>query len=176
MMRASKSRKIRLRPVSSHQNAIARVGPLFKRVLVAIDGSKSALRAIEVAAKLAKRNGAELLVVCVIPRPTYVFSSGHGGGAPPINLGQYYMYAHQEAEKWLNDAVSLAKDQDIEARGRVLKNAPSVVQAIADYADDQGVDLIVVGRRGVSGLRRLLIGSVSSGVVSHARSSVLVVK
>jgi nucleotide-binding universal stress UspA family protein len=175
-MRDSKNRRIRLRPVSSHHHATASDRPLFKRVLVAIDGSKSALRATEVAAKLAKRNGAELFVVCVIPRPTYAFSPAHGGGAPPINLGQYYMYAHQEAEKWLSDAVSLAKDQGIKARGRVLKNASSVVQAIADYAADQGVDLIAVGRRGVSGFKRLLIGSVSSGVVSHARSSVLVVK
>jgi len=176
MMRASKSRKIRLRPVSSHHNAIATVGPLFKRVLVAIDGSKSALRAAKVAAKLAQRNDSELLVVCVVQRPTYVFSPAHGVGAPSITLGDYYVYANKEAEKWVDDAVSLAEGHGVKAKGRVLKNAPSIVQALTEYAADQEVDLIVVGRRGVSGFKRLLVGSVSSGVVSHARSSVLVVK
>jgi nucleotide-binding universal stress UspA family protein len=86
------------------------------------------------------------------------------------------MYANKEAEKWVDDAVSLAEGQDVKATGHVLKNARSVVQAIIEYAADQEVDLIVVGRRGMSGFKRLLVGSVSGGIVSHAHASVLVVK
>ena len=61
-------------------------------------------------------------------------------------------------------------------RGEIIENVPSVVQAITDYASEWKVDLIVLGTRGLSGFRKLLLGSVSNGVLSHASCSVLVVR
>jgi len=52
----------------------------------------------------------------------------------------------------------------------------SVVDAIVQFAEKEKVELIVVGTRGLSGLKKLILGSVSSGVVSQAPCSVLVVK
>jgi len=57
-----------------------------------------------------------------------------------------------------------------------LENAPSIVQAITDYASQEKVDLIVVGTKGLSGFKKLLIGSVSSGLFSHANQPVLVTR
>lgn len=48
--------------------------------------------------------------------------------------------------------------------------------SILDYAENQNVDLIVVGTRGNSGIKRLLLGSVASRVVTHASSNVFIVK
>jgi nucleotide-binding universal stress UspA family protein len=148
-------------------------GPLFTRILVTVDGSKSAAKAAKLAVKLAKLNAAELVVVSVVPKLTYFFASVTEVGRPPV--GDYYTYATKDAEKWIDQAVSLAKRQGIEARGRVLK-ASSIVQSITDYAKDKEVDLIVLGTRGSGGFKRLLLGSVSNGVVAHAHCPVIVVR
>jgi nucleotide-binding universal stress UspA family protein len=50
------------------------------------------------------------------------------------------------------------------------------VYAITNYADEKHVDLIVVGSRGMGGFKRMLLGSVSSGILNHAHCSVLVVR
>jgi nucleotide-binding universal stress UspA family protein len=148
---------------------------LFAKILVAVDGSKKSNRAAKVAVKLAERNAAELLVISVIPRPSYLFAPVSGAGIPPMRLGDYYSYAIKDAEKWVNEAVTLAKNRGVATRGRVLKSA-SIVQSITDYAQDQEVDLIVLGTRGLGGFNKLLLGSVSNGVIAHARCSVLVVR
>jgi nucleotide-binding universal stress UspA family protein len=63
----------------------------------------------------------------------------------------------------------------VSVRARVLRGT-SIVKEVTDYAAGEGVDLIVVGRKGASGFKRLLLGSVSNGVVNHAPSTVLVVQ
>jgi nucleotide-binding universal stress UspA family protein len=58
----------------------------------------------------------------------------------------------------------------------VIDSSISVVAAIVDYADRDGVDLIVIGTRGRSGISKMLFGSVASGVVTYAACPILVVK
>jgi nucleotide-binding universal stress UspA family protein len=81
----------------------------------------------------------------------------------------------QEMPRNASMKESLAKARRVVATGRVLRSS-SAVQSITDYAKIQDVDLIVLGTRGLGGLNRLLLGSVSNGVVTHARCSVLVVR
>ena len=52
----------------------------------------------------------------------------------------------------------------------------SIVGAIVDYAERENIDLIVVGSRGLSGFKKLLLGSIASGVVTYAHCPVMVVK
>jgi nucleotide-binding universal stress UspA family protein len=148
---------------------------LFAKILVAVDGSRNAHRAAKVAVKFSMRNGAELFVVSVIPRPSYLFAPVSGAVVPPMGLGDYYTYATKDAVKWVDEVISLAKSGGVVARGRVLRSA-SIVQSITDYAEDEEVDLIVLGTRGMGGFNRLLLGSVSNGVVIHAHCAVLVVR
>ena len=61
-------------------------------------------------------------------------------------------------------------------RREVIVNPGSLVGAIVDYAEHEGVDLIVMGTRGRSGFKRVLLGSTASGVVTYAHCPVLVVK
>ncbi len=163
-------------PMQSDARRNARISNgLFAKILVAVDGSKNAHRAAKIAVKLSARNGAELLVISVVPRPSYLFAPVSGVGVPPMGLGDYYTYATNDAVEWVNEAISLAKDRGVVATGRVLKSA-SVVQSITDYAEDEKVDLIVLGTRGMGGFSRLLLGSVSNGVIIHAHCAVLVVR
>jgi nucleotide-binding universal stress UspA family protein len=151
-------------------------GPLFTRILVAVDGSKRAARAAKLAVKLAKRDRAKIMVVTVLVKPVNVYAFAPEVGYPP--MGYYhtsYYYPIKEAEAWVDQAVSLAKAQGVEAKGHVLKSF-SIVESITNYARDQAVDLIVLGTRGSGGFERLLLGSVSNAVVSHAQCPVMVVR
>jgi nucleotide-binding universal stress UspA family protein len=149
---------------------------VFRRILVAIDGSESSFRAAKYAVRLAKHNEAELIVISVIQTPTRPFMRTRieRPSVPPLQ--RYYAYALKNAEQWIDKVVSSARSLGVNVRTRVLKSATSIVKAITDYAASADVDLIVVGRKGAGGFKRLLLGSVSNGVVNHAASSVLVVR
>jgi nucleotide-binding universal stress UspA family protein len=167
------SRVIRLKP------GLRASEKVFRRILIAVDGSESSSRAAKTAVRLAKRNEAELIVVSVVPRPTYAFRPIPTSGSPTlptIGLPDYYAYASRAAERWADEVVLLAKRQDVKVTKRVFKGAASVVETITNYSAAQKVDLIVLGTKGSGGFKRLLLGSVSSGVVNHAASSVLVVR
>jgi nucleotide-binding universal stress UspA family protein len=144
-------------------------------MLVAIDGSDSSFRAAKYAVRLAKRYETELIVVSVVQKPArpIIGTPRERPIAPALDL--YYQYATNRAEYWISRVVTLARSVGVDVNTRVLRGS-SVVKAITDYAASQQVDLIVVGRKGTGGFKRLLLGSVSNGVVNHAASTVLVAR
>ncbi len=148
---------------------------LFERILIAVDGSKSAVRAAKTAIELAKLEGAHLLVISVL-RPLYDLVPVTGFGPAPTTIDRFYDRAAERAQECVDDVLSLARARGVRARGQVLKGTRSVTQSIVDYADNHRVNLTVIGRKGSSGFKRLLIGSLSSGVVSRSSHSVLVVR
>jgi nucleotide-binding universal stress UspA family protein len=149
----------------------------FTRILVAVDGSEDSKRAAETALKLASQNGAELEVLHVVPRLTYGFAPVLMGAAiPPTGYSAIYVEAHKEAEKYVGDVMSEAQGRGIKVNGEILEDFSSIVQAITNYAAEKKVDLIVVGTKGRGGFEKLVVGSVSSGVVAHAHCPVIVVK
>jgi nucleotide-binding universal stress UspA family protein len=90
----------------------------------------------------------------------------------------------REAKKWLEEVErsvldNLKRTEDTKAkyRSEILEDPFSKVEnAIIKYAENENVDLVVMGSRGRSGLRRTLLGSVASAVLSYARCPVLVVR
>ena len=147
----------------------------FKRLLVAVDGSDYAKKAIKVAVTLCKAVNAELVAFHAIPVPRYSFTA-EAGGMYPFPLNQYFASARKEAQGLVDDAVALAKNSGVQATGLVADPTYSIVEAIVQAAISHDIDLIVLGSRGLSGFKKLLIGSVSSAVVNHAHCSVLVVR
>ena len=147
----------------------------FKRILVAIDGSASSFKAAKYAVNLAKRNDAELIVVSIVQKHTRHFIRTPIEPSVDSRLERYYAYATRNANQWINTVVALARNSGVNATKRVLRGT-SIVKTITDYAESEAVDLIVVGRKGTGGFKRLLLGGVSNGVVNHAASTVLVVE
>ena len=90
-------------------------------------------------------------------------------------LSDYHIVMSKESEKWVNDIVGMAKSHGVDAKGYVRKS-DSVVRSITEFAAQLGADLIVLGTRGRSRFKTLLLGSVSKGVVLQAPCSVLVVR
>ena len=75
------------------------------------------------------------------------------------------------------DGIKLeARGKDADLRTEIVEGSTSVEATIVDYAEREGVDLIVVGTRGLTGFKRSLLGSVASGVVTYAHCPVMVVK
>ncbi|MBV9178899.1 MAG: universal stress protein [Nitrososphaeraceae archaeon] len=68
------------------------------------------------------------------------------------------------------------KENNVKVNTEVSSKAKSIVAQIVDYAESNNVDLIVVGTRGRTGFKKLLLGSVASGVVTYAHCPVMVVK
>ena len=91
-------------------------------------------------------------------------------------LDRYYEMARTRAKHIVEEAVALAKEAGVQARGEVLDRPASAIELIISFAEGEGVDLIVSGTRGLSSFKKLLVGSVSSGLVSHAPCSVLIVR
>ena len=157
----------------------------FSRILLAVDGSESSRRAARTAVRLAKENGAELIVASVTP-PQYVIppiSTSIGGGigpgtvaTPVIPDAEYVRVATNRSKRYIDDAVAHMKASKLKLRKRVLRDSWSVPRSITDYAADHRVDLVVVGGSSVRGLKRFVLGSVSNGVVNNASTSVLVVR
>jgi len=146
------------------------------RILVPTDGSPNANRALDIGISLARTNHAELVILNVIAIPISLVSSSAIGMAPS-GLDSYYEQQEANAKSYVSEAVADAKTQGVmNARSRVVRAAESVVAEIINEADHDGIDLIVIGTRGLGGFKRLVQGSVSSGVVAHANCNVLVVR
>jgi nucleotide-binding universal stress UspA family protein len=148
---------------------------LFKNALVPVDGSENSRRALVIAIAIAKKYKARLFVLHVIPTPAYFFPLGVEGTASPY-WGEYLQIADREAREMVDEGVLLARRHGVNATGHTIQYAPSVVEAIAGYASKKRVELIVIGTRGLSGFKKLLLGSVASGIMSHAHCAVLVVR
>jgi nucleotide-binding universal stress UspA family protein len=157
--------------------------PLFKKILVAQDGSESSHRAGQAALELAEKLKAELIVLHAISPPTSYYHStiasptGMSLPAPSQHeIDAYYAYARKAALSVVGDTESKAKKLGIHVKTEIPEAASSIVETIINHAVKENVDLIAVGTRGLGGFKKMLLGSVSSGVVSHAHCPVLVVR
>lgn len=156
---------------------------LFRKILVAVDASKSSRQAAKAATQIAQNNKAELIVASVVQPPTYAYPGDPIVAVPPAGLAGpmlpvplFNREASKSAEKLVERAIPRSKATKLKVRRKVLKSEASIAKAITQYAKNQQADLIVVGTSSVGGLKRFVLGSVSSGVVNNATTSVLVVR
>ncbi len=157
--------------------------PLFKKILVAQDGSESSQRAAQAALELAEKLKADLVVLHAISSPSSYYHStiasptGMSLPAPSQHeIDAYYAYARKVALGIVGETESKAKKQGIHVKTEIPEAVSSIVETIVNHASKENVDLIVVGTRGLGGFKKLLLGSVSSGIVSHAHCPVLIVR
>src|SRR3990172_8150427 len=142
---------------------------MFASIIVCSDGSEHALKAALVAAEIASRFDSEVCLLCV---ETFAPIS------PALFTGSL-TYDTQEALESLEDAQRSAERRTgkvFEAMGvryRCLREVGHAVDRIVAVAEQERADLIVLGSRGLGSFQRLLLGSVSDGVLHHAHCPVL---
>jgi nucleotide-binding universal stress UspA family protein len=88
---------------------------------------------------------------------------------------EYLEALRQDADKLLKEIVQLGKNEGITVQDKVLSGS-SVKQTILDYAKDKDVDMILIGTKGMTGIKKFLMGSIANDVISHAHCSVLAVR
>ena len=119
---------------------------------------------------------AEIILLSVVPSQIkHGDSSGVFGMVTPHHLDQY----KKEAEKWFNKIIDDLKNQGYNINKittDVITTPMSIVGAIVDYAEKENTDMIILGKSGSTGFKRILLGSTASGVVTYAHCHVFVVR
>ncbi len=142
---------------------------VFKKILVAVDGSKGALNAAQLAARLAKNEGAELLVLHVVDKAV-LEEMEKFMGQPPQALEKEI---EEQAWALLHSTEILLKEYRVPVRLFLKEGTP--YQEIINTAEKEGVDLIVLGKLGKRGERKILMGSSVFRVMEFSTIPVLVV-
>ena len=142
------------------------------KILLATDGSKEARLAAQAAAQLSKETGSEVHVAYVLPSPTEL--RGHHLYSEEV-MSSVLEQAEGEGRSFLEEQA----EQVRESGGKVAETyleAGQPDKEIVRLSEELGVGTIVIGSRGLGGLRRALVGSVSESVVRHAHCPVFVVR
>jgi nucleotide-binding universal stress UspA family protein len=136
--------------------------------MVAVDGSEHSLKAAEYALEVAKSFNAKLFAVTITSIP------------------QSYQIKQEEvleeskemddSRAWLEKFSREAKTDKIELKTELINSHRPVDYVILEYAEEKNIDLIVVGTRGRSGFKKLLLGSIASSVVTYAHCPVMVIR
>jgi nucleotide-binding universal stress UspA family protein len=144
--------------------------PDFKRITVAVDGSAHASEALDVAIDLARRYGSELSLLAVAPLqaiPVAPYEPMVPAAIPPSDVPRF--------QKIVEEGVKRAEAAGVTAVTGVCDEGV-VTDEILAHLEEHPADLLVIGSRGLSTAKRLLLGSVSTAMVNHAPCPVLVVR
>lgn len=136
---------------------------VFETVVVGADGSETATEAVRQAIELLKLTGGRLHVVSAYRHEQ--LSAAEGAETPGA------LASRDLADSVIADHVSRARAAGLESEGHARSG--DAANAICDVATEVGADLIVVGNKGMTGVRRVL-GSVPNSVAHHAPCNVLI--
>lgn len=140
---------------------------MFRSILVAVDGTRAAAKALEEAIDLARGEGARLTLISVAVPPRRLFAPPYALPVPSNDQ------LEEEAVQILESAEELVPD-DVPVTTVVRRG--SAAKAILERIDDGEHDLVVMGSRGLGPAGSLLLGSVSRAVLAHSRVPALVVR
>ena len=153
----------------------------YSRILVAIDGSTSSIHATDYAISIALKNSSQLFILYVINAYEYSRLSSSIVLAPTFG-SEKYLEEKNEAEKLMNKIKERfrlkMKDNTKfkEPKTEVVEGIKSVATTIMEYAESENIDLIIIGSRGRTSFKKLLLGSISSNVMKNAHCAVLVIR
>ena len=147
---------------------------MYKRILVATDGSTLSKKAVRTAIELAANLGAELIALYVVPRyPVAYFEGGMSISAQDVARTE-----KQWADK--GQAVVDAVQQAAQAEGvkakAVISRSDLVAESIIAAAKKHRCDLVVMASHGRKGIKRILLGSETQHVLTHSSVPVLVLR
>jgi nucleotide-binding universal stress UspA family protein len=151
---------------------------LFSKILVPIDGSEPSFHAAHIASNIANKFNSEIIVLYVVVSPSKAEYANLTGLVTPKQIDMIIENAKKEARDWFNRIEDMIKEKNpnIKVSTKVILTGVAVYGEIIQYAGQENIDLIAIGTRGRSGVKKLLLGSTASGVVTYADCPVLVTK
>jgi nucleotide-binding universal stress UspA family protein len=147
---------------------------MFDVIVVGTDGSETASAAVSKAIALAEKTGATLHIV----HANRLVSVGQLGqaasvGAPTFDLDAVNRGINEESKTICERAVQHAEEAGVKTETHIAPGDPADV--LIDVAEQVGADLIVIGNRGMTGVRRFVLGSVPNKVSHHCPCSLMIV-
>jgi nucleotide-binding universal stress UspA family protein len=153
---------------------------MYTKILVAFDGSEASKHALDHAVSIADLMKAEVHIISVVPKVMMPVFPDEGFGAAPVtaaqDLGDYQDRMRDIYGKSLTEAETDIKGHypDLTVTTKLLEGRPS--SSIVDEAENNDMDLIVIGSRGIGGITGWILGSTSRRIVESCTKPVLVVK
>jgi nucleotide-binding universal stress UspA family protein len=140
---------------------------LYKKILIATDGSENTKKALDYGIDLAINTGAKLQALYVVDTGTYK--------SIPLSAPMEYAFSllRQEGDIALKYVAERAQAAGLEEEGVIVEGYPA--DEIIKYAENNSIDLIIMGTMGKSGLDRFLLGSVTDKVIRNSRIPVIAV-
>lgn len=137
-----------------------------RTILVPVDGSDASVKAAKLATELARASGAKIEYLYVADME-HAFLEGHGRDGSVLEM------TVAEGRQVL-DSVMMDTPSDVPARARCVSGSPR--KEIMRSIEEDECDMVVMGSRGVQGLKAVFVDSVSSYILKHARCPVTLVK
>lgn len=150
---------------------------MYKKIVIATDGSENAKKAASSAIEIAKLAGAKLFAVNVLPYIPHLSYFGMPIEPPKavsIAEKEFQERLEEDGKRTLDVVKDMAEKAGVEVETVMLKGYPG--SEIINFAEMNDIDLIVMGTLGRSGIDRIVMGSVAVDVVRHAKTRVMVVK
>ncbi|WP_191566426.1 universal stress protein [Metabacillus idriensis] len=138
---------------------------MYNQILLASDGSNHALRATEEAIILAKASNAKVIIAYVVDFDQSKSDVLHNSDTNDIDL---------KRKKQLHRTETMLIDADVLHEIVILHGEPG--PSLVEYANEQPVELVVIGSRGLNKMQEMVLGSVSYKVAKHVKCPVLIVK
>jgi nucleotide-binding universal stress UspA family protein len=151
----------------------------ISKILVAIDGSHTSMEAAKHAVELAKKFNAEVIALTIINTQPWFYSPTRYGWANLETMEKLHESDRRHAQTWLDQVKGTAEGCGVMSQTKILLvpyPQSSTAGAIIDYTEVNHIDLIVIGTRGHSVLKKMLLGSVALAVLSYSHCPVLVIK
>lgn len=147
---------------------------MYKQIVVGTDGSSGANMAVDAAIELARLTGAVLHVVNAFKvSSAYHLAAATEVGIPVDAIAQSNEVLRAQGQRICDDAVQRADSAGVKAEGHCVGG--DAADALLKVAEDAQCDLLVVGNRGMAGVRRFVLGSVPNRLSHHCPSSLLIV-
>ena len=151
---------------------------IFSKILVPVDGSINSMKAIDYAVNVAEKYKSEIIALHVLYSQTgFAFHKETVAGTiTSSSLNDLNLEAKQEAEKWFKEINKRAEKMNVQIKTEVVFTVISIVEGILTHAEKENIDLIIIGSKGKSGWKKLIVGSVASGISTYAHCPILIVR
>lgn len=154
------------------------INTVFKKILVPIDGSSYSMKAVDYAIDFSQKFNSEITTLYILySKVGFAFHKETAIGLfTPSSFKDLELDAREEADKWFKEIIDKGKKKGKQIKTQVGFTAISIVEAILSYAEYHNIDTIIIGSRGRSGFKKLMLGSVASGVSSYSHCPVIIIK
>ncbi len=146
---------------------------MFSKILVGIDGSEYSRNAVNFALDLSSKYDSDLYLLAIVPSKVH---HGDSSGVFGMVAPSYFQEYKKEAEKWFEEINKRAEEKKVQIKTEVVFTVISIVEGILTYAEKENINLIIIGSKGKSGWKKLIVGSVASGISTYAHCPILIVK